>query len=141
MNNDQKIKHLLQKVTEQRNALGEKPKAAWRTNGIFKYTAGNHFNLNTITEKSFLVDALASLLELSSQRKSAFDILGVPYSEFVYNGYTIQEYIEDFKLRCSIIDWEEKKKLLTETEKKLKSLVSEEARTEMELESLSKLLE
>jgi uncharacterized protein YlaN (UPF0358 family) len=60
--------------------------------------------------------------------------------EFQYNGFSAVDYIEDFKTRISLIKWNQKKELLTNTEKKLQSLVSEEARTEMELDSISKLL-
>jgi hypothetical protein len=140
MNNDTRIKELLQKVDQQRKALGEKPKAAWRTNGIFKYREGQHININTVSDKLILVDALASLLETDASRKTAADVLGVSFKESLYNGYTVSEYVEDFKLRCSILDWEIKKKLLLQTEDKLNSLVSEEAKTEMALDDISKIL-
>jgi len=139
MDNDAKIKELLKKVEDQRKALGTKPKAAWQTNGIFKYDGSKHFNLN-ITKADTLVNALAFLLEKQQTRFKAAQRLGVDSSELEWEGYTIKEYEEDFKLRLSIIQWEDKKKQLQKTEKTLNSLVSEEARTEMELEKIAALL-
>jgi 5-formaminoimidazole-4-carboxamide-1-beta-D-ribofuranosyl 5'-monophosphate synthetase len=66
--------------------------------------------------------------------------LGVVVPEASFGGYTVYEWEEDFKLRISILKWEEKKRKLEETEKKLSALVSEEARTEMELEKIAKSL-
>lgn len=140
-NNDDTIKNLLAKVEAQQLALGSKPRAAWRTNGIFKYDGTNHFNLNTVAEPKPLVDALAFLLGAKAQVSEACKQLGVSEIEFKWNGYTYGEWLEDFKTRLSVVDWEAKKKQLEATKAKLSTLVSEEARTEMELEAITKSLE
>ena len=142
MNNDAKIKELLQKVQEQRSSLGEKPKTTWRTNGIFKFDDKTSLNINVASEME-LANALALVLWKKDYHNEAFSILGLnpnEHMEILYNGFSISDYIEDFKTRISLIKWNQKKELLTNTEKKLQSLVSEEARTEMELDSISKLL-
>ena len=140
MNNDTRIKELLAKVEEQRKNLGEKPRAAWKTNGLFKGREGSGLNLNTVADKSTLVDALAVILEFNAARKSASEMLGVPFIPSTWNGYEIDDYVQDFKLRIAVLEWEAKKKVLIETEAKLKALVSEEARTEMALDDISKVL-
>ena len=139
--NDEMIKTLLAKVETQKKDLGDKPRASWRTNGIFKFDPlGTHFNLNTVADYSHLVEALAFLIQRKSALEAAGKELGVDAQEFKWNGYTYQDYVEDFKTRLTIVNWEHKKRLLDETKAKLSTLVSEEARTEMELESISKLL-
>ena len=140
MSNDAKIKTLLKKVEEQREALGDKPKAAWQTNGIFKFDGTRHFNLNTVTNAGPLVEALSFLLGKQATIKEAGDRLGVKTESLVWEGYEVEQYEADFKLRLEIIQWEDKKKQLNATEKKLNSLVSEEARTEMELDDIAALL-
>ena len=70
-NNDTKIKTLLEKVEEQQAGLGTKPRAGWHTNGIFKYTDGNYFNLNTVNDFQILVKALSFLLKTESLASQA----------------------------------------------------------------------
>ena len=62
---DDKIEVLLEKVEEQKNGLGTKPRAVWNTNGIFKYTDEAYFNLNTIkNDFQPFIDALSFLLTI-----------------------------------------------------------------------------
>lgn len=138
---DDKIKLLLAKVEEQQNNLGVKPKASWNTNGIFKYKDGtNFFNLNTVRDAQPLVEALACLLEKESLHQQAAERLGVAIKPFLWDGNSICDWEKDFKKRLDIIGWEARKAQLDDTKKKLKSLVSEEAKTEMELEDIEKSL-
>lgn len=137
---DDKIKLLLAKVEEQQNNLGTKPKASWTTNGIFKYKDGNFFNLNTVRDAQPLVEALACLLEKESLHQQAAERLGVTIKPFLWDGNSLADWEKDFKKRLDIIGWEGRKTQLDDTKKKLKSLVSEEAKTEMELEDIEKSL-
>lgn len=138
--NDDKIKALLGKVEEQRAGLGTKPKAAWTTNGIFKYPDGKFFNINTVKDSRNFVEALSFLLEKESLMSQAAGRLGVPFKEYSLEGYTTSEWEKDFKKRIECVAWDEKKAQLEATEKKLKTLVSEEARTEMELADIESSL-
>lgn len=137
---DDKIKVLLTKVEEQQSGLGTKPKASWNTNGIFKYKNGEFFNLNTVREAQPLVEALACLLEKESLNQQAAQRLGVAHKSFVWDGYPVSEWEADFKKRLDIIGWEGRKAKLDETKKTLKSLISEDAKTEMELENIENSL-
>jgi len=140
--NDSKIKQLMAKVEEQKNALGTKPRAKWNTNAVFKYPNGDFVNLNTVNEGDFgkLVDALSFLLTTESVRQKASERLGVPVEEFKHGGYSIKEWEEDFKLRIGIVQFDDRKRKLDATTKKLKSLISEDTRTEMELDEIESLL-
>lgn len=140
--NDGKIKQLMQKVEEQRAALGTKPRAKWNTNAVFKYPNGDYVNLNTVNAGDFgkLVDAMAYLLTTEGLRAEASERLGVEAEPFTHGGYTIEEWEEDFKLRIGIVGYDGRKKKLAALEKKLKGLISEGTRTEMELEEIEGLL-
>jgi len=140
MDNDARISALLATIEKQRKALGTKPRAAWLTSAIFKYSSSDHFNLNVVSNPEVLVDALSFLLAKEDTRTDAAKRLGVPPSSLVWEGYPIADYEADFKHRLAIIEWDAKKKLLEQTEKKLKSLVSEEARTGMALDDIESLL-
>lgn len=137
---DDKIRDLLARVEEQQAGLGNKPKVARLTNGIFKYKDGTFFNLNTVREAQPLIEALATMLERDNQVREAAKRLGAEPQPFVWDGHPIAEWEADFKNRLDILRWEEKKAKLDATKKKLNGLVSEEAKTEMELASIEHLL-
>lgn len=138
--NDSAIKELMAKVDEQKNGLGKREKVAWQTNGIFKRDASNYFNLNTVTDFTLLANALGFLMAQDVSFKMACRALGIK-AEFKWDGYTVSEWEEDFKNRIKAVEWDNRKKQLDETKKRLSQLVSEEARTEMELDDIKKLLE
>ena len=138
--NDERIKSLMKKVTEKKEALGTKPRTVWKTNGLFKFTSGNHFNLNVVADKNTLIDALAQMIYIRGSQEEAYKLLGVTASEFVYSGYSFDDWVSDFKLRISIIQWEAEKKKLEEMEKQLAKLISADAQTEMALDEISKAL-
>lgn len=141
MSNDARIKELLKTVESKRAELGKQPKLQLETNGVFKYEDGNHFNINTVTNKQVFVSALTFLIERSSSNSEACERLGVEAKDtFKWNGFTVEEYEGDFKQRIALVDWDVKKKQLTELEKKLGDMVSDEGKTEMELDDIAALL-
>jgi hypothetical protein len=137
--NDEMVKQLMAKVAEQKEALGAKPKVSWKTNGVFKYDDKRYININ-VSNTQDLLEALSYMIGNSSSMLEASKRLNLPYTAPSFGGYSIEEWEADFKLRVEILGWEGGKKILEETERKLASLVSEEARTEMELEKIKKSL-
>jgi len=137
--NDEKIKALLKTVEEKRKALGTKPRARWVTNGLFK-GSNDTFNLNIVKSTDRLVHALASLVVHKEATEVAARMLGVDAPDVKQDGYTILEWSEDFKLRMNILNYDKRKKELTSLEAKLKKLISEGTRTEMELADIAELL-
>jgi hypothetical protein len=138
--NDDKIKELMAKVALQKEQLGAKPRVSWKTNGIFKFSPTEHLNLNVVRGSDTLVNALAFLLEKNKSVVEAAKMLGVSAPTFKYNDYTLEDYVEDFKTRLAVIKYEDRKAQLEATEAKLSQLVSEEARTEMEIDKIEKLI-
>jgi len=138
--NDNKIKAFLQKVDEKRKELGAKPKAKWTTNALFTWRDGGKTNLNTVKDEQVLVQALGELVQAREARKTAATMLGVAEPEFSHDGYTLEEWRDDFILRIQLLTYDKKKKELTALEKKLNTLMSEDARTERELDDIASLL-
>jgi len=138
--NDAKIKLLLTAVETKRAALGNRPKAARETNGTFKWAEDNtskgSFNIHTIKDVNVFLDALAFLMDRKRLREEAAVQLEVEISPFVWNGYSIDQWKADFKLRISILQYEEGKKDLVKAEKLLKKRMSEVTKTALELEKL-----
>jgi hypothetical protein len=133
--NDTVIKDLLAKVEQQKKDLGKKPRNVLSTNGLFKFE-GQSFNINTVSVRSDLVDFLAFLISKEKAYGQACDRLGVT-CEFRCGGYTTEEWEQDFQNRISVLDFNDKKKLLDSTQKRLDTLVSSEAKTEMELDRIT----
>lgn len=122
--NDEQISTLLKSIETKKAAIGVKPRGAWKTNAIFKYDEKNHLNLNTINQIDVCVEAVAFLLQKQTFRKQAADLLGVKLDD-----PTNEDYLHDFKLRASMIAWENEKRKLDALEQKLKDLRSEDAKT------------
>ena len=141
MSNDDRIKVLLDAVELQQSQLGRKPRASYETNAIFRYDDKRHLNINTVKNPNVLVEALAFLLEKQARSQEAAGLLDVSLSTFQWNGYSTEDYANDFKRRIEIINFAVRKTKLDATKKKLKTLVSEEARTGMELDEIADLLQ
>lgn len=139
--NDEKVKELLAKVNKQKEELGDKPKFILNSNGLFEYDDTKCFNINTVSDPYVLVEAMAFLVGKLDFYKFALDELQMKYDKkFSWCGYDYEAWKDDFKNRINVIKWEEKKKNLDATQKKLDSLVSEELRTEVMLDEIDKML-
>jgi len=139
LKNDNKIKQLLNKVDIEKKKLGPKIKVSYNTNCLFKYDDKNYFNLNIVTDSNVLVEALAFLLEKEAMRKEAAKRLDVEFNNFEWLGFPLHYWEEDFKTRSKIIKYNKQLDKLGRMQKQLNQLVSEEARTEMELEEIEKM--
>jgi hypothetical protein len=137
--NDDTIKELLKTVEAQKASLGKKERASWRTNGVFKSPNGPGINLNTVQKPSVLVDCLATLLGFELSVAEANKRLGTD-EPLSWDGYSVEDWEEDFKTRLRIIEYDKKKKALDATEKKLGTLMSEDARTESALDDIKSSL-
>lgn len=139
-NNDNRIKELIEIIEQKRVSLGTKPKTSWNTNGIFKFNESKHINLNTVYDPNIIVSALSHIIMHNSSSIEASKILGVDNVVIEYDGYCLDDWISDFKLRINQINWAFEKKELDKKEEQLKSLISEDARTEMALDIIEKEL-
>lgn len=134
--NDDKVKELLSVIEKKKNEIGAKPKAAWKSNGIFKQGDGSHVNINTVNDIAKCVDVLAHLLKEQTFRKQASEMLGMEYSD-----PSVEDYIHDYKLRASMVKWDNEKKKLDILEGKLKDLRSEDAKTEDAISAILQALQ
>lgn len=140
MKNDLKIKELLEQIKKQKEELGVKPRITWKTSGIFSLSNNLQVNLNVISDVQDLIEILANIIQFKDYSKASLDLLGIKNYQITLNKIPIEEYIDDIKLKYASIEWNNKKKFLSETEFKLKELISEETKTEMTLEEISTLL-
>lgn len=138
-NNDAMIQELLAKVEAQKKVLGTKPRGTYATNGVFKFSTSDFININVVTDFSRLASALGFLLIQEEAFKKGCEALDVT-GTFKWDGYTRNDWEDDFRMRVSIIRYDVNKKKLEAAQAKLNSLISEDARTAMELDALKDLL-
>ena len=66
--------------------------------------------------------------------------LDMDLDEFTISGFTIDKWMHDIDTQISVLTRAEKEKKLKETENTLNKLLSDDKRTELELEALAKML-
>ena len=137
---DEKIKQLLNQIENQKHNLGVKPKVVLNTNGLFWFNDKEHFNINTVNNTAVFVNALGFLLEKQTTQTEAAKRLGLEKFTFDWNGYSLEDWEHDFKLRTDYIAYTAKQKNLQALEKKLMDLRSEEAKTADVLDTIEKTL-
>lgn len=115
----------------------------YKTNMTFFYQPlGKNINLNVVADNVELARYYGYLKQQATSIIDAYKDLEFE-SEMEspkLDGFTIEEWKEDFKTRASIINIRVKKEKLKEMEAKIDKIVSKEKRDELELELLSKEL-
>lgn len=140
---DTKVKELFDLVQSKKLAIEKAERPCWKTSGNFGYStnsAHDRTQIATITDVRKLVEMYAFLLERKDKSEVAANELGVGY-KFTWLGFTVDEWKDDFQTRVNQISIQEKRKELAEIESRLNALISPELKAQMELESISKLLD
>lgn len=130
--NDDRILVLRDKIFTQKEQLSKNNKRfSPITNCILDFR-GAKYNLNTLN-----YDLCVNLLvELNALNMSAKD-LGVMTS---YGGYTLSEWIIDIKNKMAMLDSKKKESELKAMEVQLERLLSEDKKTELEIDKIAELL-
>ena len=139
---DKIIEELFGVVQAKREEIKKIEKPEWKTNCSFVSPlnpTSNPRNIRTIVDISDISAKVAELLLLADYNKRADEILEVE-SDNTWMGFTIDDWISDFKTRVSVLQLTKKKKDLDSLEKRLDKLVSKEKREEMELLAIKKEL-
>ena len=133
--NDEMILQLKKKVEEQKAELVKLPRTLQsETSTIFRPDTEN-LNLRVMTvEQLKLLKVRLHILEMSAED------LGMDLDEFTISGFTIDKWMHDIDTQISVLTRAEKEKKLKETENALNKLLSDDKRTELELEALAKSL-
>jgi len=137
--NDNLVAQLLKKVEEKKEQIKKIKNPDFTTNLSFPILESNtRLNLNAVDE-----DVLFYLLVKIDTMKSAAVIAkkeDIVYDE-LWGSFKLDEWYNDIVLKIKQRQAQRQVAELKTIENKLKGLMSEDKRTNMELESLSKLLE
>lgn len=135
MTNDEKILELKAKIDEKRKKIGtlERHKFVPETNCSIEID-GARYNLHAAS-KSNLVFLLCKLQSL----KDAAKVYHCE-SQLVISGYNIQTWIDDVLSRLKSLDYSSNMKRLKSLEDRLDSMLSDDMKTELELQEIEDLI-
>ena len=133
--NDETILLLKKKVELQRAELAKLPRTLQaETSTVLRQDVEN-LNLRVMS-----VEQLKLLkVKLHTYTMAAAD-LKIEIDEVVISGYSIDKWMHDIDTQISVLTRAEKEKKLKETEATLNRMLSDDKRTELELQELAKIL-
>lgn len=133
--NDEMILQLKKKVEEQKAELAKLPRTLQsETSTVFRTDAEN-LNLRVMS-----IEQLKLLkVKLHAYVMSAID-LEIGIDEVIVSGFSIDKWMHDIDMQISVLTRVEKEKKLKETEATLNRMLSDDKRTELELQELAKML-
>ena len=132
--NDEMILQLKKKVEEQKAELVKLPRTLQsETSTVFRPDVEN-MNLRVMS-----VEQLKLLkVKLHTYAMAAAD-LEIGIDEFTISGFSIDKWVHDIDMQISVLTRAEKEKKLKETEATLNRMLSDDKRTELELQELAKM--
>jgi hypothetical protein len=143
---DKQTLALIEQVKTKKAAIASAEKPVYQTNCSFSYVEGTKsgaINLHIETDVKKLISIAAFLVERSSvylvTAKNVFGIEKPP--EFTWDGFSVNDWLNDLKLRVTKIGIVAEKQKLEALEARLKKIISPEKLRELELEAITKELE
>lgn len=144
---DQKVLDLIAQVAKQKSEIAKIDRPNWKTNCMFSFLRSrvamdpNVINLHVESDIRVLAEIAGFLhAELINHAKGC-DLLGVSLgTQFLWRGYSCDDWLSDLRARVAKIQIGEKRKKLEALEKRLDAVISPELRAELELEAIAKEL-
>lgn len=131
--NDSKIMTLKAKIDEKRKLLSTTPKFIPETNCSIEID-GTRYNLHAAS-KSDLILLLCKLYSLNESAKAL-----CCEDELVISGYTASIWIADIRSRLENIEYSNEMKKLQSLESRLDSMLSDDKKTELEIDSIEAMI-
>jgi hypothetical protein len=132
--NDDRILKLKKQIETKKNELGDMIRYNPTTNCVLKMN-NEVYNLNVLTKDQLIL----LLCQLNALNMSAID-LKLPANSPIICGYYLLTWIEDIQGKLKLIDRKQKEGQLEILEKKLKQLLSEDKKIELEIDEIEELL-
>lgn len=133
--NDERILELKKQIEEKKNELGKQPRFTPVTTCLFN-REGCRVNIHTLTS---VKDINSLLVFFNTYAMSAKD-LDIDCAEVELDGFSVLDWMEDLKSKKAVVEYSAKKEQLTALEKKLDKLLSDDKKTELEIEAIADLI-
>lgn len=141
---DDKTQSLIEEVQKQKAEIStaENPNYHSKTNMTFPWVEGRAdvVNLRVENDIKILVKIAGTLIQQEAFYNNAIDLLGTDCPKFSWAGYSVEDWIDDIKVRITKIQLKSKKQKLENLEKRLTAILSPELKTILELEAIAKEL-
>lgn len=133
---DKKTLELIKQVKKQKAEIEKSDRPNWLTNCSYN-SNGKVTNIHVESSVPRLVEIAGFLLSQEEAFQKASDFLEIEPTKFLWDGYTVQEWLTDIKSRISKIQIGAKRKKLELLESRLNAIVSPELRAQLELEAIT----
>ena len=133
--NDDRILVLKKQIEEKKKDLGKQPRFSPVTTCMFNYN-GNRVNIHTLTS---VKDINTMLVHFNIYAMSA-ENLGIDCADVCFEGFSVADWMEDLNAKKAVVEYNEKKSQLSVLEKKLDRLLSDDKKTELEIDAIADLI-
>lgn len=131
--NDDRILELKKQIEDKRKAISEKKVGFVPETNCVLNMDGMTINLNVCSDDELVL----LLIRLNSYLMSAVD-LGMP--DFEISGYSVTDWIKDIKSKLEVSSLKKEETDLKKMESKLDKLLSDDKKTELEIDEIANLL-
>lgn len=133
--NDERILMLKKQIEEKKNELGKQPRFSPITTCLFNYN-GNKVNIHALTS---VKEINAMIVYFHVYEMSAND-MGISCEDICFDGFSVSDWIADLFSKKAVIEYADKKTQLVTLEKKLDKLLSDDKKTELEIDAIAGLI-
>ncbi len=135
--NDQ-VEALFAEVQKRKAEINSATKEQYVTNCMFQFSnASETIDIRTIRFPNKVQEYVAFLIGRFRDYEDAAKLLGIdPPKEFTWYGATFNEWVNDFKIRATILDLTAKKEKLFKMEEKLLKIASPEFLQALQLKEI-----
>ena len=130
--NDERIMQLKQQIEIKRNELANQNTRFIPITNCLLVMDGTTYNLHVDTSEMLLIKV--NMLAMSAND------LGMDISQVVISGYKLTDWLDDIRANLKVKHYKDEKKKLEKLEKQLDALLSDDKRTELEIDNIASLL-
>jgi hypothetical protein len=136
---DKKTLDLIKDVQRKKAEISKIEKPNWKTNCAFVYVEGrlnDAINIHVESDVRNLIKMASFIIEKERFYDIACKELNVEAPEFLWNGFSKQDWLDDIKSRIDKIQIGKKRTKLESLESRLNAIISPELRVELELQAI-----
>ena len=141
---DERTLKLITEVRRQEAEISKLDHPVWKTNCSFSYIEGraDAINLHVESNVSTLINVAAFLIERETAYCIAIEKLGIGTDTppFKWSGFTVDDWIDDLKMRIGKVQITSKRKKLDILKSRLEDIISPDLRAQLELEAIEREL-
>lgn len=130
--NDERIMQLKQQIEVKRKELANQT-------GRFTPVTNCLLVIDKVTYNLHVESSELLLIKVNMMAMSAKD-LGLDISKVIISGYSLADWLDDIKNYMKVQSYKDEKRKLEKLEKQLDALLSDDKRTELEIDSIAALL-